>query len=71
MTPRELWRIAATLNAAVDVIESFEERADFLTQLKLRTLLTELDDVVEIVELETYYAEHVGDDETHVVQSAA
>ena len=50
MTPHELWLVAQTLTAAVAAIESYEAREDFLTRLRLRTLLAEMDEAIDLVE---------------------
>ncbi len=66
MTPHELWCIEETLTAAVAVIESYEDREDFLTRLRLRTLLTQLDDAIDRVEyaqIELVRAEAENDSE--------
>lgn len=47
MTPHELWLVAQTLTAAVAAIESYEAREEFLTRLRLRTLLAEMDEAID------------------------
>lgn len=49
MTPHEIWIVEETLTAAVAVIESYEDREDFLTRLRLRTLLVQLDNAIDLV----------------------